>query len=120
MRTTITRVFTFDSAHSLPEHEGECRRIHGHTYRLEVTLSGPVQQLGPSQGMVMDFARFADEVDRLVVHRLDHQYLNEILDFAPTAEALAAWTFSTLTESGLSVTSVRLWETPTSYAEVTE
>jgi len=83
-------------------------------------LSGPVQQLGPSQGMVMDFARFADEVDRLVVHRLDHQYLNEILDFAPTAEALAAWTFSTLTESGLSVTSVRLWETPTSYAEVTE
>ena len=83
-------------------------------------MSGPVQQLGPSQGMVMDFARFADEVDRLVVHRLDHQYLNEILDFAPTAEALAAWTFSTLTESGLSVTSVRLWETPTSYAEVTE
>lgn len=120
MRTTVTRTFTFDSAHSLPEHEGHCRRVHGHTYRLEVTVGGPVQQSGASQGMVLDFDRLADVVDRTVIQRLDHQYLNEILDFTPTTEAVAAWVFSTLVEEGLSVTGIRLWETPTTCAEVTE
>jgi len=119
VRTTITKILTFDAAHSLPDHEGKCRNIHGHTYTVEVTVAGGLQESGPATAMVMDFADLRDAVERLVVDRLDHEYLNDVVDFVPTAEAVAGWVFSTLVEAGLPVVRVRLWETPTSYAEVT-
>ncbi|HZK48405.1 MAG TPA: 6-carboxytetrahydropterin synthase QueD [Thermoleophilia bacterium] len=118
MRTTITKIFTFDSAHSLPEHLGKCRNVHGHTYTMEVAVEGPVDHGGPTDGMVMDFADLRARVAELVVGPLDHRYLNDLFDFAPTAEALASWAMLTLREAGLAVVRVRLWETPTSYAEV--
>lgn len=120
MRTTVTKILTFDAAHSLPEHEGKCRNLHGHTYSVEVTVGGMVQEQGPATGMVMDFADLGSRIRRLVVDPLDHVYLNEIFDFTPTAEALAVWMFGVLREDGLPVAKVRLWETPTSYAEVME
>jgi hypothetical protein len=52
MRTRVTRSFTFDAAHVLPWHPGRCRNLHGHTYRVEVSIEGP---LGP-HGIVTDFA----------------------------------------------------------------
>lgn len=119
MRTTITKIFRFDAAHSLPQHEGLCRNIHGHGYKAEVTVQGGLQQTGPAQGMVMDFADLGDRVRLLVIDPLDHQYLNDVLDIVPTAEALAAWMLGALLEAGLPVVRVRLWETPTSYADVT-
>lgn len=118
MRTTVTKILTFDAAHSLPDHEGKCRNIHGHTYSLEVTVEGPVQTGGPADRMVMDFGRLREEMERLVVDPLDHCYLNELFEFAPTAEALAGWAMETLREAGLPVIRVKLWENPTSYAEV--
>jgi 6-pyruvoyltetrahydropterin/6-carboxytetrahydropterin synthase len=118
MRTSITKTFTFDAAHSLPRHQGKCRQLHGHTYRLEVTVRGALQERGPATGMVMDFADLSEAVRRLVVDPLDHTYLNERFDFAPTAEALALWSFETLAEAGLAVVRVRLWETPSSFATV--
>jgi 6-pyruvoyltetrahydropterin/6-carboxytetrahydropterin synthase len=69
--------------------------------------------------MVMDFADLGDTIARLVVDPLDHLYLNDVLDFVPTAEALAGWMLTTLTAAGLPVVRLRLWETPSSYAEVT-
>lgn len=120
MRTTITKILRFDAAHSLPDHEGKCRNIHGHGYSVEVTVEGRLQESGPATAMVMDFADLREAVSRLVVDLLDHTYLNDVLDFVPTAEALAGWMFATLTAAGLPVVRVRLWETPSSYAEVTE
>jgi len=115
----VTKILTFDAAHSLPEHEGKCRNIHGHTYTLEVSVEGPVRHGGPADRMVMDFADLRGRVAELVIDHVDHQYLNDLFDFAPTAEALAAWAFERLRDSGLPVARVRLWETPTSYVDVT-
>ncbi len=119
MTTTITVAATFAAAHRLPNHEGKCFRLHGHTYGLEVTVAGTPQISGPAAGMVMDFADLRARVDELVVARLDHQLLNDQFDFVPTSEAVAGWIFQQLEDAGLPVVRVRLAEGPNSYVEVT-
>ncbi len=120
MRTTITIATTFAAAHWLPEHEGKCQHLHGHTYGLEVTVEGTPQQSGPAAGMVMDFAELRKRVAELVVEKLDHRLLNEEFDFVPTTEAVAAWAFEQLRAAGLPVAKVRLAEGPNSWVEVSE
>src|SRR5437667_8964526 len=53
----VTKIFHFESAHHLPGHRGKCAHLHGHSYRLEVTIRGPIKDMpGESDhGMVMDF-----------------------------------------------------------------
>lgn len=119
MKTAITVSTSFAAAHRLPDHEGKCFRLHGHTYGLEVTVEGTPQQTGPAAGMVMDFADLRQRVHESIVERLDHQFLNEVFDFVPTVEAVAAWTFQRLLEEGVPVTKVRLAEGPNSWVEVT-
>ncbi len=118
MKTSITKICTFAAAHSLPGHEGKCRDLHGHTYTLEVTVEGSVRREGPAAGMVLDFADLERVMREAVVGRLDHSYLNDVLDVVPTAEAIAGWAYAQLTACGLQVVRVRLWESPSSYAEV--
>jgi len=117
MRTRVTRTFTFDAAHVLPWHSGKCRNLHGHTYRLEVSIEGPV---GP-QGMVTDFADLDEVVRREVVSRYDHTFLNDFLD-NPTAELVAvdAWKRLETVDMGAALTlcRLRLWETPDSSVEL--
>lgn len=120
MKTTITVSTTFSAAHQLPDHEGKCCRLHGHTYGLEVTVEGTPQKTGPAVGMVMDFAELRERVTELVVEAVDHRFLNEVFDFVPTCEAVAAWAFEVLRENGLPVVRVRLAESPNSYVEVTD
>jgi 6-pyruvoyltetrahydropterin/6-carboxytetrahydropterin synthase len=119
VKTTIACSTTFAAAHRLPDHEGKCCRLHGHTYGLEVTVQGTPQQSGPAAGMVMDFAELKSRVSELVVEPLDHQLLNDVFDFVPTVEAVAAWAFTRLQEAGLPVVRVRLSEGPNTYVEVT-
>jgi len=119
VKTTITIAATFAAAHRLPTHEGKCSRLHGHTYGLEVTVEGTPQTCGPAAGMVMDFADLRRHVNELVVERLDHELLNETLDFVPTVEAVAAWAFGRLRDAGVPVVRVRLAEGPNTYVEVT-
>jgi 6-pyruvoyltetrahydropterin/6-carboxytetrahydropterin synthase len=119
LKTTITVISSFAAAHRLPEHEGKCSRLHGHTYGVEVAVEGTPQASGPAAGMVMDFADLRRQVADLVVDRLDHQLLNELFDFVPTVEALASWAFTSLQEAGLPVVRVRLSESPNTYVEVT-
>lgn len=119
MRTSITKILTFAAAHSLPGHPGRCRELHGHTYTLEVTVAGKIQDEGPAAGMVMDFAELERQVREVVVEQLDHTYLNQVLDVAPTVESVGVWIFQRLREAGIPVWRVRLWESPTSYAEIT-
>jgi 6-pyruvoyltetrahydropterin/6-carboxytetrahydropterin synthase len=118
VKTTITVSTTFAAAHQLPEHEGKCSRLHGHTYGLEVTVAGTPQDSGPAHGMVMDFADLRERVSKAIVEPLDHQLLNEVFNFVPTVEAIAAWAFARLEEAGLPVTRVRLSEGPNTYVEV--
>ena len=113
MRTSVTRSFTFEAAHQLPWHEGRCRNLHGHGYRLEVTVAGPV---GP-HGIVADFAEVAEVVRRAVVARYDHAYLNDLMA-NPTAELVAHDAWKTLETAGLPVDRIRLWETDDCMVEV--
>lgn len=113
MHTRVTRSFTFDAAHVLPWHAGRCRNLHGHTYRLEVAVEGPIG----ANGIVIDFADLDEIVRREVIDRFDHCYLNDLLD-NPTAELIAADAWKSLEAAGLELSSLRLWETPDSSVEL--
>ena len=113
MRTRVTRSFTFEAAHLLPWHPGQCRNLHGHSYRLEVAVEGPVDE----NGIVLDFADLQAVVVREVVSHYDHTLLNDLLD-NPTAEVVATDAWKRMEAAGLSVAWLRLWETPTSSVEI--
>jgi len=143
----ITRRLEFDAGHRIPNHNSQCRHLHGHRYALEVTLSGEIitQEGVSEQGMVMDFSdvkRIAKEqlVDpwdhAFLVYRGDKQvleFLNSIpghktivLDVVPTAENLAQVAFQLLDRAyqgtynnHLTLQKVRLYETPNNWADCT-
>jgi 6-pyruvoyltetrahydropterin/6-carboxytetrahydropterin synthase len=113
-RTSVTSSFTFEAAHHLAWHPGKCRQPHGHSYRMEVTISGPVDD----NGVVVDFDHLRAVVGDTVIEAWDHRDLNQIID-NPTAELLAHRAWDMLTEAGLSLSALRLWETEHSSAVVT-
>jgi 6-pyruvoyltetrahydropterin/6-carboxytetrahydropterin synthase len=113
MRSRVTRSFSFEAAHELPWHAGKCKRLHGHHYRFEVTVEGPLDD----NGIVIDFDDLKRVVNTEVVDRLDHQYLNDLLD-NPTAERVAQDVWTRLTGAGLNLVGLRLWETPDSSVEL--
>lgn len=98
----------FEAAHRLPHHRGVCARLHGHHYRFEVHVEGPVR---PEDGLVMDFDELRELVERAIVRELDHGDLNEVLD-NPTAENIAVWMWERLEPEAPGLACVRLWETP--------
>ena len=118
LKTTITKKFTFEAAHSLPNHDGKCKNLHGHSYCLEVTLYEKKKTKGPEEGMIYDFAKLSKLVQKYILDKWDHQNLNEILPFTTTVENLAEECFRILESQGLSVERIRLWETAKCYAEV--
>lgn len=76
----LTKSFTFEMAHALEGYDGECKNLHGHSFRLEVTLRGtPLHQPGhPKDGMVMDFKDLKKLVQAQVLNVFDHALaLNE-------------------------------------------
>jgi 6-pyruvoyltetrahydropterin/6-carboxytetrahydropterin synthase len=120
----LTKVFRFEAAHRLPYHAGHCARPHGHSYRLEVTLRGPIKDApgASDHGMVLDFADLSQLVKEAVIARLDHTDLNESTGVYTTAEHLAHWIWSALLAAGLAeqlLYRLRLWETESSYVELT-
>lgn len=120
-RATLTKIFSFESAHHLPNHRGVCARPHGHSYRLEVACRGQlVTTAGASdEGMVLDLHDLKSIVHEVVIQRLDHQDLNEILPCRTTAENVAHWVWHELSPVlGAQLFRLRLWETATGYVEV--
>ena len=89
--------------------------MHGHSYRLEVALSGPIRSRGPARGMVEDFDRIERIVGERVVDVLDHQHLNELVD-NPTCENLVLWIWKRLESALPTLDELVLWETATSSA----
>ncbi|MBV8152610.1 MAG: 6-carboxytetrahydropterin synthase QueD [Candidatus Eremiobacteraeota bacterium] len=111
----VRKTFRFEAAHVLPHHPGKCSRLHGHSYRLEVAVEGPVQEEGPARGMVVDF----DDVNRIVNERivtpLDHSSLNDFIP-NPTCENILTWIWERLWSAFPDLTELVLWETPTACA----
>jgi 6-pyruvoyltetrahydropterin/6-carboxytetrahydropterin synthase len=112
----ITQAFTFEAAHRLPNVPAthRCHRMHGHSYRVELRLEGPVD---PESGFVVDFfdveAAFAP-----ILARLDHYCLNEIEGLAnPTAEHIAIWIWQRVRPTLPLLAAVAVYETPSCWAE---
>jgi 6-pyruvoyltetrahydropterin/6-carboxytetrahydropterin synthase len=111
----IFKTFTLESAHRLPNvPEGhKCARVHGHSFRVELHVSGPVD---PHLGWVMDFAEIKQAFEPLF-QRLDHRYLNDVpgLD-NPTSEHLARYIWQELKPALPLLSRVVVHETCTSGA----
>lgn len=89
--TLLSREFHFDSAHFIKDYTGKCENLHGHTYRLIVTISGEV---GKSR-MVLDFSILKSVVEENIIDVLDHKNLNDLFE-NPTTEIIAQWIFDNL------------------------
>lgn len=138
----LTKEFSFEAAHALDGYDGPCREIHGHSYRLFVTVAGrPVADPeNPKYGMVMDFGVFKRIVNEQIVSRFDHAFvlrdsergravreaLGErfsnivVVDYQPTCENMLADFARRITSrlpEGVRLHSLRLHETATSFAE---
>lgn len=100
----------FSAAHRLPQHEGKCKELHGHTYKVEVIFEGEQKE----NGMVADFSQLKSVV-RDVLEALDHKYLNEVLE-NPTSENIAVFILESVAQLverkglGIKVVAVRVWE----------
>ena len=137
----VTKEFSFEMAHALWNYDGPCRNVHGHSYRLFVTLIGePLEKSGdPKNGMVIDFGDLKKIVKREIVDVFDHavvvsrQFDREktemftalfgntvLVNYQPTCENLVT-DFAARISSHLPeytrLHSLKLYETATSYAE---
>ena len=138
----LTKEFSFESAHALDGYDGLCREIHGHSYRLFVTVKGEpsCDECDPKLGMVMDFGDLKPIVNSEIVDRLDHSFVlrdseqNEelkaslgakfskvvLVDYQPTCENMLSDFAARLQRAlpaNVELYSLRLHETATSYAE---
>lgn len=127
----LTSSYEVCSAHKLfnPEWDentnrkvfGKCADLHGHQYRLEITLSGPISE---KTGMLVNGFDVDRIVGEVIVKKMDHQYLNDRIPFfkknPPTAEWIAVWVFDSLKTAfppECRVKRVRVFETPSMYAD---
>jgi 6-pyruvoyltetrahydropterin/6-carboxytetrahydropterin synthase len=141
----ITRRLEFDAGHRIPNHNSQCKHLHGHRYAIEITLSGEIiKAAGVSdEGMVMDFSDVKRIAKEQVVDAWDHAFLvyrgdktvmdflatmpnhkTVILDVIPTVENLALVAFDILVGAyrdtygnHLRLERVRLYETPNNWAD---
>ena len=138
----LTKEFTFEAAHALEGYDGLCREIHGHSYRLFVTVKGTpcADESNPKFGMVMDFGELKRIVNEQILSRLDHAFVMRrtaestrvaeqigcrfgrivLVDYQPTCENMLA-DFAARIEANLpshvKLHALRLHETATSFAE---
>lgn len=141
----ITRRLEFDAGHRIPNHNSQCRHLHGHRYAIEITLSGEVVTASgvSEEGMVMDFSDVKRIAKERVVEVWDHAFIvyrhdttvlkflqtmpdhkTVVLDVVPTAENLAQVAFDLLDGAyqdtygnHLRLERVRLYETPNNWAD---
>ncbi|RLD44205.1 MAG: 6-carboxytetrahydropterin synthase QueD [Bacteroidetes bacterium] len=137
----LTKEFEFEMAHSLLNYDGLCQHIHGHSYKLAVTIKATPNwdKSSPKRGMVMDFGALKKIVNRLIVDPLDHAFVinsetpsewltennqlfgrTHMVDYQPTCENMvidfADRIIPELPE-GIELVAIKLHETATSYAE---
>jgi 6-pyruvoyltetrahydropterin/6-carboxytetrahydropterin synthase len=107
---SVTKVFHLSAAHHLPYHQGKCHALHGHNYKVEVTMTGPmVTGPGPESGMVRDFSFISIDIyDLIMIY--DHKNLNDHY-FNPTAEVLAFQWLQDLHNRDKRYSKVTVWET---------
>jgi 6-pyruvoyltetrahydropterin/6-carboxytetrahydropterin synthase len=137
----VTKEFPFEMAHVLWNYDGPCRNVHGHSYRLFVTISGiPAEDPdNPKNGMVIDFSDLKSIVKKRIVDVFDHSVVisqqmdkdtkellkkmlgnTVVVPYQPTCENLVAdfaYLIAPHLPSGVKLYSLKLYETATSFAE---
>lgn len=115
----LTVIRQFSAAHQLREFRGNCERLHGHNWKVEVSLTG--EELNDA-GLLIDFKEVKEATDR-TLEELDHSFLNELPHFRdqnPSSENIAAYIFeklsSTLNNNQIKVTKVTAWESDSARA----
>ena len=99
---------TFAAGHALRNYHGKCENVHGHNYRVLVTIQGPHLD---SIGLLVDFVEVKKLMNR-VIDRLDHQFINDLAPFDtinPSAENMAKYFYDEIS-AGLGAGAVRVWE----------
>ncbi len=135
---TVTKTIKFDAAHILTNHQGLCKNLHGHTYRVDVSVA---QGSGDTRDMVIDFKDLKRIASEVVCERFDHAFIyntesageREIaavvekngmrtvaIPFRSTAENLARMFFGELKARIPGLSAVKVWETADSCAEYRE
>ncbi|MBE0478462.1 6-carboxytetrahydropterin synthase QueD [Candidatus Aerophobetes bacterium] len=104
----ITREFEFDAAHKLVNYQGKCENLHGHRWKIQVSVQAPVGK----DGIAFDFVQLKEIVEEKVMKKLDHSYLNDLLP-QPSTENIAIWIWGRLKE--LPLYEIKVWESPTSF-----
>jgi 6-pyruvoyltetrahydropterin/6-carboxytetrahydropterin synthase len=139
MKLRLTKEFRFEMSHALEEYQGLCRNLHGHSYKLFVTIIGDYSKTNESNdsGMVLDFKSIKELVEKNVIQDFDHavvlckdssfasvlQQTNTkliLFDKQPTCENLIMEFHRRITSilpKGIKLARLRLHETETSYAE---
>jgi len=140
----IGKVIQWDMGHRVLNHRSVCRGLHGHRYKAEICVEGNLveKENVSEEGMVIDFADIKKTAQKFIQEELDHAFMvwdkdEELLEFfktskghkpvivpfTPTAENVATYIYDNLKDkfadvfnTGLRLHSVKLWETPTSYA----
>ena len=137
----VTKEFSFEMAHALWNYDGPCRNVHGHSYRLFVTLTGTpvIDPENPKNGMVIDFTDLSKIIRKEIIeifdhsvvinNKVDHEKLKLmtqmfsntiIVDYQPTCENLItdfAGRIIKQIPEGIKLHNLRLYETAKSYAE---
>jgi 6-pyruvoyltetrahydropterin/6-carboxytetrahydropterin synthase len=91
-RITISKRMMFEAAHFLPEHIGNCKRLHGHSFSIEVFISANEDEL--INGMIMDYADLKNIMQEYIIEKYDHRYLNDLIaNSHPTSEVLGCIIF---------------------------
>ena len=115
----LTVTTQFAAAHQLREFRGSCEKLHGHNWKVEVTLAG--EELSDA-GLLVDFREVKEATDR-ILEELDHSFLNELPHFRdqnPSSENIAAYIFEKLTgalnNNQIKVTRVTAWESDSARA----
>ena len=133
-RIKACKIFEFEAAHFLFGYKGKCKNMHGHSYKLEIEFSCYLDfferfvcESNPSSCMVMDFSVLKKVVNKKIIGLLDHKLLNDVEEdnfpwWMPTAENMVVWIFKKLNGSFAEeiCSRVRLWETSTSFAEISK
>jgi len=110
---------SFSAAHLLNDYEGECKNLHGHNWKVELFIVGKELQ---KNGMLIDFKIIKLHLAKLLKGKFDHKFLNEVIDFNPTAENLSRYIFFYLKKSfnsytNITIDKVRVWENDKNYSE---
>jgi len=103
----LRKEYGFEAAHFIYNHPGKCKNLHGHSYKLFVSLEGSVD---PTTGMIIDFDDLSKIVNEKIISRLDHRFLNDLIPLS-TAENISMWIWDQLKPALPALCQVEVFET---------